>query len=53
MLQSALDDDIGTIWLTLPLRKARAATSSLSGITLLLRASVLMTLETGDGIDNP
>lgn len=37
----------------MPLRKARAATNSLGGMTLLSAASVLMTLDIGDGTERP
>lgn len=39
--------------LTFPLRKARAATNSLGGMTLLSVSDVLITPDTGDGMERP
>lgn len=39
--------------LTLPLRKARAATNSLGGMMLLSVSKVLITLDIGDGTERP
>lgn len=39
--------------LTLPLRKARAATNSFGGMALLSVSSVLIAPDTGDGIERP
>lgn len=39
--------------LTLPLRKARAATNSLGGMMLLSVSDVLITLDNGDGMERP
>lgn len=39
--------------LTLPLRKARAATNSLGGMMLLSVSDVLITLDSGDGTERP